>query len=56
MNRICWLLVDGFSRFLHWEEREAVQGDIAELGLTCDRALVEVLGLVVRRQALLWTE
>jgi len=41
---------------LDLDERDAVRGDLAELGITSAQAVVEVLGLVVRRQAALWTE
>jgi hypothetical protein len=49
-------LVDRVSRLLDPDERDAVRGDFAELGITRAQAVVEVLGLVVRRQAALWTE
>lgn len=54
MTGFCWWLVDHLARLLQAEEREAVQGDFAELGITSGRALVEVFGLVARRQAALW--
>ena len=38
------------------DERDAVQGDLAELGVTGMRALRDLLGLIVRRQALAWTD
>jgi hypothetical protein len=41
---------------LESDERDAVRGDFAELGITSAQAVLEVLGLVVRRQAALWTE
>jgi hypothetical protein len=44
------------SRHLDPDERDAVRGDFAELGITSAQAVVEVLGLVMRRQAALWTE
>jgi len=49
-------LVDQVSCLLDPDERAAVRGDITELGITSAQAVVEVLGLVVRRQAALWTE
>jgi hypothetical protein len=42
------------SRSLAAEEREAVFGDFAELGLTDRQAAKSVLGLVMRRQLRLW--
>jgi hypothetical protein len=56
MNRIFWGLVDISSRMLNPEEREVVCGDLAESGEKGSRALRDVLGLVVRRQAALWTD
>ncbi len=56
MTRICWWLVDRVSRMLEPDEREAVRGDLAESGVTGGQALRDVLGLVVRRQALLWKD
>ena len=56
MNRICGRWVDVVSRTLDPAEREAVLGDLAESGVSGHRALREVLGLVVRRQAALWNE
>jgi cytochrome c biogenesis protein CcmG/thiol:disulfide interchange protein DsbE len=54
MTRICWWLVDRLSGMLEPDEREAVCGDLAESGESGGRALRNVLGLVVRRQAALW--
>ena len=56
MDRICWGLVDISSRLLESAEREAVCGDLAESGVTGSRALGDILGLVVRRQAALWAD
>ena len=56
INRVCWGLVEISSRMLESAEREAVCGDLAESGETGGRALRDVLGLVVRRQAALWTD
>jgi hypothetical protein len=47
-------LTDLVSRALEPEEREVVLGDLMETGETSCRALREVLGLVVHRQAALW--
>src|ERR1700694_3902233 len=55
MTRTCWLLVDIFSQTLEPDERDAIRGDLAESSETSGRALRDVLGLVVRRQAALWT-
>lgn len=56
MTLICWRLVDLLSRMLEPDERDAVRGDVAESGETAARALRELLGLVIRRQAALWTD
>lgn len=56
MNPICWWFVNHISRLLAPDERDALQGDIAELGLSGSQALHEVLGLVVRRQAAPWQD
>ena len=48
-------LADMASQLLEPDERDAVRGDHAELGVTGGRALREVLGLVLWRQAALWT-
>ena len=45
MTRVCWRLVDILSRMLDADERQTVS-----------RALWDVLGLVVRRQAALWKD
>jgi hypothetical protein len=54
MTRICWRSVDILSRMLSADEREAVRGDLAESGVTGSQALLDVLSLVIRRQAALW--
>jgi hypothetical protein len=41
-------------RTLESAEAEAVRGDLAESGATGGQAMLEVLGLVIRRQAALW--
>ena len=43
------------SRLLDDDERDAVCGDLQENAVTSGRALVEVLGVVGRRQLLAWT-
>jgi len=55
MTRIYWWLVRRMSRVLEPDEREAVLGDFAETGEAAGEALLDLLGLVVRRQAALWT-
>jgi hypothetical protein len=49
-----WLLLALVSRLLEREEREAVQGDLLEAGETAWQSTLAILGLVVRRQILLW--
>ena len=56
MNRTCWWLVDVVSRMLEPGERDVVLGDFAESGESRGRALCDILGLVVRRQAALWKD
>jgi len=56
MTRITWALVDLATQLLDPHERDAVCGDLAECRVSGWRALGEVLGLVLRRQAALWTE
>ena len=51
-----WWLVDRVSCMLDEREREVVCGDLAECGSRPGRALREVLGLVIRRQAALWID
>ena len=54
MTGVRWSIVKKAARLLEREEREAVLGDIAESGENALQGLVDVLGLVVRRQAGLW--
>ncbi len=56
MTKINWWLVDVLSRLLKPDERDAVRGDFEETGEPGGRALRDVLGLVVRRQAALWKD
>jgi len=56
MTRIYWWLVDTVSRTIEPGERDVVLGDFAESGESGGRALGGVLGLVVRRQAVLWKD
>ena len=48
---LSWWCVDFVSRTLAPEEREAIRGDITESGATAGRALHDVLGMIIRRQA-----
>ena len=54
MKRLWWWVVEPVSRFLERDEREAVLGDLAESRQTGPRALLDVLDVVIRRQARLW--
>jgi hypothetical protein len=55
MTRVGARLFDLVSQLLPCEEREAVQGDLLESGECWWRSLFAVFGLVVRREAALWT-
>ena len=52
MNR----LVELIARVLEPEERTVVLGDLKETNERCSRAVREVAGLVLRRQAALWVD
>ena len=54
MNRVCWWPVDRLSRILESDERDAVLGDFSESKMDYGHALVEILGLIIRRQTALW--
>jgi hypothetical protein len=54
MAVIYWRAVDFLCRLLEPNERDVVRGDLTESGETGGRALVGVLGLVLRRQTALW--
>jgi hypothetical protein len=56
VTRIGWRLVDAASYLLDAPERDVVRGDLAECGADPGRALYEILGLVVRRQAAAWLD
>jgi hypothetical protein len=56
MTRICWGLIDKVSRILDPNERDAVLGDFAETDKTGGEALLDLVGLVVRRQIGYWKE
>ena len=54
MNQLwCWV-VEPVSRLLERDERDAVLGDLQESRRSGSRALLDVLDLVIRRQARLW--
>jgi hypothetical protein len=54
MNQLWWWAVEPVSRFLEQNERQAVLGDLAESRQTGPRVLLDVLDVVIRRQARLW--
>ena len=56
MNRICWWLGDLLSLTLEETQREAVRGDMAESRESGVQALRELVGLVARRQAEIWSD
>ena len=49
-----WSLIEIAARLLEREEREAVLGDLVESRESAWDGLFGVLGLVLRRQAMLW--
>lgn len=55
-SRLAWWLVEILAGLLSPAEREAVRGDIDERADTAAAALVDVGGLVLRRQAARWTD
>jgi hypothetical protein len=54
MNGIGWWLVNVVSQLLERDEREAVLGDLVDAGESAGQVLLNVLGLVIRRHAMLW--
>jgi hypothetical protein len=56
MSRIFWRFVNILSRALEPDERDAVRGDLMESGATGGQALLDMMGLVVRRQGALWKD
>jgi hypothetical protein len=54
MRRIDWSLVEVASQPLERDEREAVLGDLLEADESAWHGLLDVLGLVIRRQVELW--
>lgn len=55
MTRAGWWLLEHLSRPLDADEREVVLGDISESRAAAWRAMRDVGGLVIRRQAIQWT-
>lgn len=56
ISRTCWGIALWLSSTLERAECEAVVGDLAESGESGGRALVNVFGLVIRRQAAIWKD
>jgi hypothetical protein len=56
MTRIVLWLADALSMTLDRDERDAVQGDLTESQASATEALLDVLGLVLRRQSALWAD
>ncbi len=56
LRRIGSVLADLAATLLEPHERDVVRGDLAECGVNGWRACLEVLGLVARRQAALWSD
>ena len=54
MTSIGWSLVDVASQLLERDEREAVRGDLTEAGESAWQGLLDVFGLIVRREADVW--
>src|SRR5215813_8330582 len=52
-SKHAWLM-RWLSRFLEPNEREAVLGDLAESQQSAANAMRDLLGLVIRRQAMFW--
>jgi hypothetical protein len=49
-----WSLLQAAAQLLERDEREAVLGDLLETGESACQGSLDVLGLVIRRQAILW--
>ena len=56
MNGIGWPLVEHSSKLLERDEREAVLGDLLESNESAWQGLLDVFGLVLRREAGLWKD
>lgn len=56
ISRTCWVLALWLSSTLERAEGQAVIGDLAESSESGGRALFNVFGLVIRRQAAVWKD
>jgi hypothetical protein len=56
MNASVWPLLELTSRLLDHQEREVVLGDLLEMNENAWRGLLDVFGLVFRRQAGFWRD
>ena len=56
MTNVSRSLMEVGARLLEGDEREAVLGDLAETGASAWKGLVEIFGLVMRREALIWSD
>jgi hypothetical protein len=56
MNGIDWPLLEFASKLLERNERETVLGDLLETNESAWQGLLDVFGLVLRRQAALWRD
>jgi hypothetical protein len=56
MSPLWHWLIDQLSRMLEPEERDAVMGDLAELGVSDTEAVRDVVGLFVARQVASWKD
>lgn len=56
MKPVCRWLVDRLSRILEPDEQQAIMGDFEELQVTDTQAVRDLLGLIIRRQAILWKD
>jgi hypothetical protein len=54
MTRGNWSVVEAAAQLLEHDEREAVLGDLLEAGESVWRGVVDVMSLIIRRQAGLW--
>ena len=54
MRGMVWMFVELASRLLKPDDREAALGDLLEADETAWQALLDIFGLVLRRQAFLW--
>jgi hypothetical protein len=54
MMSIDWSLVEVAGQLLEHDERESVLGDLVEADESAWQGLIDVLGLVIRRQTIFW--